>query len=325
MKSTLTNRMDLSVIDQAYGPDADLYVDVLKVGSLASLDEIQIAFFDRRSELFDILSNLSQDSELDEITISQRRYAERRMDAVVLAFRILKDSRMRQQYHKIRQERLTRRVEGQRQGMAAKTGASKSVATNSKPVVANSGKIGTRSSRSVADSPNKPVAARTIPDSHQQSPARDTGADNPTKSVTKSNKPLSTSPRKAQPRVNPNIPMDEATSDGETFFTSDTVTTNYYSTDDETMDSVTEDDFSLISRENGMRERFQRRSAGKGGIMSSVTEHPVLCQCADEIQGTVSDSCNAFDQVFNVFTLKEKDINAVCARITKAKQSLSTY
>jgi hypothetical protein len=119
-----TPRIDLTVIDQAYGPDADLYVDVLRVSYLASTEDIQIAFFDRRSELFTVLSHLTQETEEhehDEISLSQRRFAERRMDAVVLAFRILKDSNLRQEYHQVRQGRLSRRANSYRAPLQKQT------------------------------------------------------------------------------------------------------------------------------------------------------------------------------------------------------------
>ena len=55
----LSDRFNLTVIDKAYGPSADLYVDVLRVSYLASDEEIQSAFFDRRSEIFTILSKIT--------------------------------------------------------------------------------------------------------------------------------------------------------------------------------------------------------------------------------------------------------------------------
>ena len=97
--------IDLSVIDEAYGKDADLYVDVLRVSGLSSPEEIKAAFFDRRSELFAILSKLSEDDMVDEITMSQRQFAEQRMDAVVMAFRILKDPHTRKRYASMRKAR----------------------------------------------------------------------------------------------------------------------------------------------------------------------------------------------------------------------------
>lgn len=276
--------MDLSVVDAAYGEDADLYVDVLRVSCLASPEEIQVAFFDRRSELFGILSKLAQSSEEeDEISLSQRRFAERRMDAVVLAFRVLKDARLRQHYHKVRQERLTRRAEAQR---------SSNNAVNS-----------SRSEPSF-----KPTAVR--PRSNRTEPSTPRG-----RQPASPPKPVRKAMAEPAPRQKPKGRSYVAdSSDGETYFTLDTANTSQISTDDETLEE-TEDDESIISRD------LRRRSGNiKGGILSVIAENRFVCQCVDEVQGTVSDSCSAFDQVFNVFTLREQDINAVCGRIEKAKK-----
>ena len=102
--------IDLGVIDEAYGRDADLYVDVLRISGLASQEDVKSAFFDRRSELFAILSKLSGDDAVDEITTSQRRFTEKRMDAVVMAYRVLKHPQLREEYNAERQKRLQRRA-----------------------------------------------------------------------------------------------------------------------------------------------------------------------------------------------------------------------
>lgn len=283
--TSTSTRMDLSVVDAAYGEDADLYVDVLRVSRVASPEEIQVAFFDRRSELFAILSNLEQSAEEeDEISSSQRLFAERRMDAVVLAFRILKNSNLRQLYHKVRQERLTRRAEAQRPSKKAVTSG--------------------RSEPSYKPSASRPKSNRTEPSTTRG------------RQPVLSHKPVRrtiagpVSPRKQKERS-----FVAESSDGETFLTWTTADSSKVSTDDETLEEAS-DDASIISRD--LRPRSWNT---KGGILSILTENRFVCKCVEEVQGTVSDSCSAFDQVINVFTLTKQDINAVTTRIEKAKKS----
>mmetsp|Transcript_24824 Transcript_24824/g.54622 ORF Transcript_24824/g.54622 Transcript_24824/m.54622 type:complete len:501 (+) Transcript_24824:1-1503(+) len=110
-KST-ASKLDLKLIDETYGRNADLYEDVLRVPTSATQDEIQLAYFDRRSELFTMLAKLdaasrSPRSEPSMLTnVDQRRYlAERKMDSVVFAVRILADPSKRKAYNEIRPER----------------------------------------------------------------------------------------------------------------------------------------------------------------------------------------------------------------------------
>ena len=299
-----TSRMDLTVIDQAYGPDADLYVDVLRVSYLASTDDIQIAFFDRRSELFSVLSHLTQETEEhehDEISLSQRRFAERRMDAVVLAFRILKDSKLRQDYHQIRQGRLSRRANSLRAPLPKQTNRQKIV---EEPKPKPKTKV-----KPIAESKPKPIPKLKAKPKLIAKPKP--------KQPVLLNTQRTERGRSARRREIP--PDDLPTSDGETFATTDDETTTF------TVEDMTEDDYSMVSRDvpQSMADRFRQRSAKYGGILSCIRENSFICRCTDEIQGTVSDSCGALDQVFNVFTLQERDINAVCSRIEKAKETLT--
>jgi len=95
----------MSVIDEAYGPHCDLYRDVLGVHSNATPEQMQHAYFHRRNELFQLLSSMEQD-EQDSITDSHRFHAERKLDAVVTAMRILGDPELRIQYDDMRHERM---------------------------------------------------------------------------------------------------------------------------------------------------------------------------------------------------------------------------
>ena len=81
------------LVDVAYGQDADLYKDVLKVSRNASKEDIQSAFIDRRYELYELLQNASQlsstpRSALNETDgsmtsfVSDRHFTEKKMDAL---------------------------------------------------------------------------------------------------------------------------------------------------------------------------------------------------------------------------------------------------
>jgi len=109
--SSYGSKLDLKLIDETYGNNADLYEDVLRVSTTATQDEIQLAYFDRRSELFTMLAKIDAAargprSELSLASVDQRRYlAERKMDSVVFAVRILADPALRKAYNRIRPER----------------------------------------------------------------------------------------------------------------------------------------------------------------------------------------------------------------------------
>lgn len=92
---------NLEVIYQAFGEQADLYKDVLQVKPIATAEQIQMAYFDRRSELFALLASIDSEEEQDDITASHRFHAERKMDAVVMAVRILGDPHLRQEYDNV--------------------------------------------------------------------------------------------------------------------------------------------------------------------------------------------------------------------------------
>lgn len=69
--------------------------------SSATAEQLQMAYFDRRSELFALLASIDSEQEQDDITASHRFHAERKMDAVVMAVRILGDPELRQEYDNV--------------------------------------------------------------------------------------------------------------------------------------------------------------------------------------------------------------------------------
>jgi curved DNA-binding protein CbpA len=126
----LQTTLDLAPINGAFGPKADLYRDVLGVKPNASPEQIQRSYFQRRNELFKLLSDLDGDEAADPrttfssssssrvaaaattttTTAAKRESAERKMDGVVMAMRILGDPDLRARYDDVRADRLRGRV-----------------------------------------------------------------------------------------------------------------------------------------------------------------------------------------------------------------------
>ena len=96
----------MDVIKFAYGAEANLYTDVLKVVPQASEQEIQKAFVARRYELFNELQQASSNSLPKNPPpgspvsgLSERQFAEKKMDALIASYRLLSDSSERHQYN----------------------------------------------------------------------------------------------------------------------------------------------------------------------------------------------------------------------------------
>ena len=100
--------MDLGTIDQAYGPFADLYGDVLQISMAASPEQIRVACLDRRSELHRALSRLNARPH-DEQTLQERMVTHGKIESVAIAARILGDPDHRLAYDVNRQGRLLNR------------------------------------------------------------------------------------------------------------------------------------------------------------------------------------------------------------------------
>ena len=118
MKETTTNQdserplhistMEMSymeITEVAYGPDADVYEDVLRVRQDASEEEIQSAFMDRRFELYEALQDASMLASRSVktkngkvLTLSERHFIEKKMDALIACFRMLSNPIRRGEY-----------------------------------------------------------------------------------------------------------------------------------------------------------------------------------------------------------------------------------
>lgn len=98
----------MDLIKFAYGPNVNLYRDVLKVSHGASDQQIQSAFVSRRYELFNELQNASLSDAVKEslvapdgkpIAMTVRHFTEKKMDALIASYRLLSDGEKRRQYN----------------------------------------------------------------------------------------------------------------------------------------------------------------------------------------------------------------------------------
>jgi hypothetical protein len=106
--------LDLSLVDSAFGPKSDLYWDVLRVKPDASPKQIRRAYFQRRDELFKLLSDLDEEGAMyalpanRTIANAKRWDVDCKMNGIVMAIRILDDPVARQRYDSVRMDRLLR-------------------------------------------------------------------------------------------------------------------------------------------------------------------------------------------------------------------------
>lgn len=290
--------LDLSVIDQAFGDYADLYSDILRVSVVATPEQIQLAYFDRRSELFTLLAKMDSKPQ-DDATLSQRVEAESKMDAVVLAVRILGDPDQRLQYDRIRQERLLNRRRSQHGHLPG-----------------HNAKVGSSLDASGDDHfppSGKPPRAEKKKSSKKDKKKRRSGMDHDEDSYVSSHQ------TPASDRPTPVVTPTKEAQDTDVDMTDDDDTridARHMSMD---TDEMRQDDgdttyFTLTSTD--------QPSGKSSGYLSCITNSRILRKISDEISGACEDTLVSVDQVFNAFTLTEKDIRAVTKRIDKAKKQL---
>lgn len=94
----------MDLIEFCYGSNTSIY-EVLQIDQEASLKEIQSAFMSRRLELYQSIQSINIDSEREVrdkdgkvVSVSEKEFVENKMDALVAAFRILRDPRKRRKY-----------------------------------------------------------------------------------------------------------------------------------------------------------------------------------------------------------------------------------
>ena len=393
---------NLEVIYQAFGEHSDLYKDVLQVKSSATAEQIQMAYFDRRSELFALLASIDSEEEQDDITASHRFHAERKMDAVVMAVRILGDVQLREEYDNVM---VLKEVKSSSKKSSknkhhhhpkeppSSSGASRSSSTREPDGVyagmspSNSGPQQQRrpiSSRSPKRKSPKRRSSRhynnnnttshaTSMDSMDQqdldqAKSRSTSMDDPIvlysdlptahhhhhhgsdpvydfvapshsrgssskgggmhhkKHGKESSFEASTlnATRDDEDTLPPylehnnNIHHDDILDPGDDTTLDDTKITW---DDQATLQSEFDDDDDTWTKESVSNNRLTTRR-NSSSALSAVTNVGFVSRIQEEVAGTVEDTLVSFEQVLNVFTLQERDIQAVMGRIDKAKRQL---
>mmetsp|Transcript_16085 Transcript_16085/g.20403 ORF Transcript_16085/g.20403 Transcript_16085/m.20403 type:complete len:324 (+) Transcript_16085:125-1096(+) len=97
----------MDLIEFCYGPDTTIY-EMLRINEDAQHKDIQLAFTERRMELYRQLQTLNEDS-ADQLVVvkskggkgiqlSEKTLVEKKMDALVSGFRVLADPRKRRRY-----------------------------------------------------------------------------------------------------------------------------------------------------------------------------------------------------------------------------------
>lgn len=338
------NERGMQVVDQAFGPHADLYVDVLRVSCLATQQEVQDAFFLRRSELFHLLGKLETTSQ-DPNIVEQRLRLERRMDATVVAFRVLDDQEQRMYYDEARHERLQKRSE---EDDFSSSGIDRLQVSTLHPHPAVSRQTEEpppQQSSSRAITPSPPSSSRKARREARQSEkyrySWKTDKANKSNSSRGSPTPSNTSLLDSQEEPSDSAQQENATTSSSTRAIQATFI--------EETDDDDDDDTALTDKTPEQNSRQNQRTAettSKTKLKTSSTSkrrvskskrHPhsssserslakkspvssMLRSVVDEIRGSVDDTTAAFDQVCHAFTLGEKDIAAVTARIDKAKR-----
>jgi len=247
--------LDLTVVNEAYGEFADLYTDVLRVSKSADHEEIQLAYFDRRSALFSLLAKIDAKPQTEQAA-EERSIVERQMDAVVFAVRVLGDAEERAAYDRnLKVRRMNRR--------RAHNGE---LPVNDEPITQVRSGFDAFNSRKVS-----------------------------TKEMRKKN----------IREENTNLLDLEEVADDASKATNDT--------DNLTLeDSDSNEDLTLATEETRVDT----------GVLSCLSGSRILSKIADEITGACEDTIVSVDQVFNAFTLTDKDIKAVTRKIDRAKRQL---
>jgi len=88
----------LSSIENVYGPNANIYTDVLKVKQNATSSEIREAFFCLRYDVYQKLEGTTNDNTANALTSDERKEVEEKMDAITSAYYILSDANRRKGY-----------------------------------------------------------------------------------------------------------------------------------------------------------------------------------------------------------------------------------
>jgi hypothetical protein len=367
---------NLEVIYQAFGERADLYKDVLQVKTTATAEQIQMAYFDRRSELFALLASIDSEEEQDDITASHRFHAERKMDAVVMAVRIVGDPQLRQEYDNVMLLQTKKQPREPPSSMSEASKGSSSLEPDgvyagvakkaqqeppASPRAQRSPKRRSAKIRSLRhvspsdndtldDNANKLSSDEALMHQHfQHHPAEETSYEFVAQSISsKESKSSSTNKAKHKKGHKKKHHQDHHLHHHHHHHTSHNQTYQQHdlhdpSFDQSTLDRPDDDTFrdatigsatfeGDITLDRTWEEQATVASGSTAGnwtldhggtsTLSNITHGGIVSRIQEEVAGTVEDTLVSFEQVLNVFTLQERDIQAVMGRIDKAKRQL---
>lgn len=281
---------ELGVIDQAYGDFVDLYSDVLRVSVAASDEQIQMAYFDRRSELFTALAKMDARSQQDEKTMQERLETERKMDSVVLAVRILGDPDQRLAYDQTRQSRLLNRRRAEQGHLPGHKAQVRGLDSGMEMA-------------GVEEEDQQPEVRRSLWGGlRRKSKKKKRGG-----AVDKENILNDT-------RVVPTASSLSSRGDRSSLAQQETRDTDDNTTRQEDGDTTVYTYDSQAADDNAQKESY----------LSCISHSRILRNLAKEISESCEDTLVSVDQVFNAFTLTDKDIKAVTRRIDRAKRELDS-
>jgi len=315
--------LDLTVVDQAYGDFADLYSDVLRVSVVATHEQIQLAYFDRRSELFTLLAKIDSKPQ-DEQTARERFLSERKMDSVVLAVRILGDPQQRLRYDRMRQQRLLNRRRAEH-GQLPGHEANNRVASGLDSVTDEEHNQRLKEKR--RQQKKEKSSSRRQPEEQEPQPPQTAEKDARKKKNSKEKK-------KRKEGADAVKLDDQVISNG-----SDDTQDTEHLTDDDSLrdernrniertdtDEMRQDDAptGCLTGYTACDPAATPEDGVQKGMLSCFSNSRIIKTISDEISGACEDTLVSVDQVFNAFTLTDKDIRAVTKRIDKAKKQLDT-
>mmetsp|Transcript_20896 Transcript_20896/g.45342 ORF Transcript_20896/g.45342 Transcript_20896/m.45342 type:complete len:322 (-) Transcript_20896:243-1208(-) len=305
--------LNLTSVNEAFGEKADLYTDVLGIKPNASTDQIQQAYFARRDELFHVLAQMDQRG-VD--ANSQKRFnVERQMDGVVMALRVLGDPDARMRYDSIREERMGVVQEpgqiypGNEVPLGTGTSLSTSTSGEAIPVPRRPPKLKSalKTSKSMDEQhhhrTNLGELSATVANTRSVDfvdETKDNGADADSDSTPEGPRLMNKGASRSAAVRSKAVGQENL--DGRQLRKTRSAPEPKRRDDDEA----------------------SLGSVGTLGTTLSILEsrRGFFQVVKDEVMGAIDDTSRSVEQVFNVFTLQEDEINAVFGRIDKAKRQM---
>jgi hypothetical protein len=259
--------------------------------------------------------------------VNQRYKAERKMDSVVLAVRILGDPNLRVAYDRIRSRRLqigTTPSKSYKEAAprlvtptAAAGGDEGNPASYDTRVMEDSGHVGMEDPAAMSTPGDKRVERRK-----KESPTRSRNlfsspGKNDRKRGSSKNRSINATPPESTESLDAMLDDDD----------DDVVPVDKTGTVEETstaMESRQEDDTFAGTLDTASTHDVESSGEKGSGMFSCLAGSRIFRKISDEISGACEDTLVSVDQVFNAFTLTDKDIKAFTKKIHKAKRQLDT-